>query len=125
MSANILNSYIPKFLVDLTRENEDIITVSTRYFSVDGDIYTLDKRTISPVLIQTTQSLQELRPEVSNVYPFAIVTPIEFDGSTLIMSPSVTSQPTASQNYYTPIYFERYNSDVILNIDKTFSELTV
>ena len=125
MSANILNSYIPKFLVDLNRENEDVITVSTKYFSPAGDVYTLDTRTISPVLIQTTQSLQELRPEISNVYPFAIVTPIEFDGSTLIMSPSITSSPTASQNYYAPIYFERYNSEVILNINKSFSELTV
>jgi hypothetical protein len=123
MASNILNSYIPKYLVELQRNNEDIITVRTNYFSPQGDVYELDRRALSPVLIQTTQSLQELQPITSNVYPFAIVTPIEFDGSTLIMSPSVTTIPTASQHYYTPIYFERYNVDVLASIDRTFVEL--
>jgi hypothetical protein len=122
---NILDSYIPKFLVDLQKNNDDIITVNTRYFSAAGDVYELDKRTVSPVLIQTTQSLQELQPEISNVYPFKIVTPLDFDGATLIISPSVNTHPTASQGYYAPIYFERYNMDVVNNIDTTFTELVV
>lgn len=120
---NIFNSYIPKFLVDLKKNNEDIITVTTNYFSAEGDVYELDTRTLSPNLIQTTQSLQELQPEISTVYPFKIVTPIDFDGSTILQSPSITTEPTASQGYYAPIYFERYNQDVIRNIDKNFSDL--
>lgn len=122
---NILDSYIPKFIVDLQRENDTVITVTTRYFSPEGDIYELDERTISPILIQTTQSLQELRPEISNVYPFKIVTPLDYDGTTLILVPGVDTVPTASQGYYTPIYFERYNQEVIRNIESTFTELTV
>jgi hypothetical protein len=121
---NIFNSYIPKFLVDLKKDNEDIIIVSSSYFSPEGDIYELDTRTLSPNLVQTTQSLQELQPEISTVYPFKIVTPLDFDGSTILQSPSMTTQPTASQGYYAPIYFERYNSDVIRNIDARFTELT-
>lgn len=122
---SIFNSYIPKFLVDLNKNNEDIITVTTQYFSPEGDIYELDTRTLSPNLIQTTQSLQELQPEISTIYPFKIVTPLDFDGSTILQSPSMTTQPTASQGYYAPIYFERYNADVIRNIDTQFTELSI
>ena len=42
----------------------------------------------------------------------------------MLQSPSMTTQPTASQGYYVPIYFERYNADVIRNIDTRFTELT-
>jgi hypothetical protein len=122
---NILDSYIPKFLVDLNRNNEDIITVRTNYLSPEGDVYELDTRTISPVLIQTTQSLQELQPEISTVYPFKIVTPLDPDGSTVLLSPTVESAPTASQGYYAPIYFERYQPQFLEAVDKTFTELTV
>jgi len=121
---NILDSYIPKFLVNLQKDNEEVITVTTRYFSPTGDVYELDTRTISPLLTQTTQSLQELRPEISNVYPFKIVTPIDIDGATVLSSPTINSVPTASQGYYVPIYFERYKTDFMQNIDKTFTELS-
>lgn len=120
-----LKSYIPKFLVDLNRNNDDIITVSTDYFSSQGDVYQLDKRTVSPSVILTTQSLQELQPEVSTVYPFKIVPPKDIDGSTIILSPSIDTFPTASQNYYAAVYFERYNMDVMKLLDKSFTELTV
>jgi len=123
--SNILNSFIPKYLIDLNRNSEDIITVSTKYFSPNGDIYELDKRTVAPVMVQTTQSLEELRPEVSDVYPFKIVTPLDFDGSTLILTPSIETQPTASQGYYVPIYFERFNPTILNAIDRSFNELTV
>ena len=43
--------------------------------------------------------------------------PLDFDGSTILQGPSMTTEPTASQGYYAPIYFERYNADVIKNID--------
>jgi hypothetical protein len=122
---NILDSYIPKFIVDLNRNNEDIITVRTNYLSPEGDVYELDTRTISPVLIQTTQSLEELQPEISTVYPFKIVTPLDPDGSTVLLSPTINSFPTASQGYYVPIYFERYQSEFIQNVDRRFAELTI
>lgn len=122
---DILNSYIPKFLVDLKRNNEDIIKVSTKYLSNEGYQYELVEETVSPSLTQTTQSLQELQPEISNVFPFKTVTPIQPDGSTLILTPSTDAVPTASQGYYVPIYFERYSQTVIRNIDKSFTELTV
>lgn len=122
-SKNILNSYIPKFLVDLNRENDDVITVTTNYFSPNGDSYILDTRTISPVLIQTTQSLQELKPEISNTYPYRVVMPVDVDGASLLISPSISTEPTASQSYYAPIYFERYNASILSSLDKTFYEL--
>lgn len=122
---NILDSYIPKFLVELNRNNDDLITVTTRYLSTDGDVYELDRRAISPVMVQTTQSIQELQPEISNVYPFKIVTPIDPDGSTVILSPTIEAIPTASQGYYVPIYFERYRNEIVENINRTFTELTV
>lgn len=120
--TNILNSYIPKFLVNLNRFNEDVITVSTRYFSPQGDVYELDKRTISPNVIQTTQSLAELKPEVSDTYPFKIVPPKDFDGSTLIQTPGIGTFPTASQNYYIPLYFERYNESIVRQINRSFQD---
>lgn len=122
---NILDSYIPKFLVELNRNNDDVINVTTRYLSTDGDVYELDKRAISPIMVQTTQSIQELRPEISNVYPFKVITPIDPDGSTVILSPTIEAIPTASQGYYVPIYFERYRTDIVENINKNFTELTV
>jgi hypothetical protein len=121
--SNILNSYISKFLVNLKKENDDVVKVTTKYFSPQGDVYELDKRTISPNLIQTTQSLQELNPEISDVYPFKTVTPLDYDGSTLVFVPATDTIPTASQGYYAPIYFERYNSEIIANIDTQFLEL--
>jgi hypothetical protein len=122
---NILDSYIPKFIVDLNRNNDDIITVRTNYLSPEGDVYELDTRTISPVLVQTTQSLEELQPEISTVYPFKIVTPLDPDGSTVLLSPTPLFAPTASQGYYVPIYFERYQLEFVQNVDRNFTELTV
>lgn len=120
---NILQTYIPKFVVDLNRNNPDSFIVSTSYFSPEGDQFILDRRAVSPSVVITTQSLQDLQPEVSNTYPFKIVPPKEPDGSTLLLSPSVETEITASQNYYTPIYFERYDIDVLRALDRSFKEL--
>ena len=123
--TSVLESFIPKFLVSLNKLNDDVTTLSTRNLSEDGDIYTIDRRVFTPSVVQTTQSLQELQPEISYTYPYKIVTPLDYDGSTIILSPSITTQPTASQGYYAPAYFERYNPDILRNLDKTFTELTV
>lgn len=123
--TSFADSFIPKFLVSLKKINDDIITLSTRNLSPDGDVYTVDTRVFSPSVVQTTQSLQELQPEISDKYPYVIVTPLDYDGSTIILSPSITTQPTASQGYYAPAYFERYNPDILRNLEKNFTELSV
>lgn len=121
---SVLQGYIPRFIVGLQRKNDDLIFVSASYLSREGDIYQLDKRTVSSTsLIFTTQSFNELSFETSDVYPFAIVPPKDFDGTTIIQSPSLETVPTASQNYYAPIYFERYTEDVMRSIDKSFSDV--
>lgn len=123
--TNILDTYIPKFLVTLKRkQNDDLIFVSSSKFSDNGDVYTLDTRVISPNVIPTEESLNNLQPEVSDVYPYKIVTPIDVDGATIIYSPTPETQPTASQHYYAPLYFERYRPAVIVSIDSQFTELT-
>lgn len=120
---NILQSYISKFLVDINRNNDDIIKVETEYFSPEGDVYVLDRRTVSPSVLQTTQSLSELQPEVSTVYPFKIVVPRDNDGAAVVLVPGTKTFPTASQNYYAPAYFERYERLVVDLIDTQFTEL--
>lgn len=125
MATDILNSYIPKILIEIDRNNDDVIKVTTNYLSPEGDVYQLDKRAISPIIIQTTQSIEELKPEISNTYPFKAPVKLDYDSSTILLTPSITSVPTSSQDYYVPIYFERYRSDVLTAIDKNFTELTV
>jgi hypothetical protein len=125
MPTNIFNNYIPKFVVELNRANEDIRFVSTSYFDQNGDVYVLDARTVNPSVIQTTQSLQELRPEISTTFPFKIVLPLDFDSANILQVPSIEGVPTASQHYYAPIYFERYTPDILQLIDRTFTELDV
>ena len=125
MATDILNSYIPKFLVEISRNNPDIITVQTNYLSPEGDEYVLDKRSVSPILLQTTQSLNELKPEISNTFPFISPVKLDYDNSTVLLSPTTTSVPTSSQDYYAPIYFERYKQDVVSAIDTAFVELTL
>lgn len=122
--SNIFNTYIPKFLVNIQKDNEDIIFVSSSYFSDAGDVYTLDTRTISPNVIQTTQSISELQPEVSSVYPFKIAVPVDIESASVILVPTIENFPTASQHYYAPLYFERYRQEIIVNIDKNFTELS-
>jgi len=124
MIPNLFTNYIPKFIVELNRSNEDITFVSTSYFDANGDVYILDKRAVNPTIIQTTQSLQELQPEVSEVYPFKIVVPLDPDNVNVLRIPTAESTPTASQHYYAPIYFERYNPEVLTRIEKSFTELT-
>lgn len=120
-----LNTYIPKFLVALKNaENDDIITVSTTNFSANGDVYVLDTRTISPNVITTTQSLNDLQPDVSDVYPFKVATPTDTDGSTIVYTPTLENDPTASQHYYAPLYFERYRPNIVNAVNRQFTELT-
>jgi hypothetical protein len=121
--ANSFQSYISKLFVDVNRDNDDIIKVETEYLSPEGDVFILDKRTVSPVMIPTTSSVNELRPEVSDVYPYKIVTPLDADNSIIVLSPSIDTPVTASQNYYVPVYFEVYKQDVLNAINKEFTEL--
>jgi len=122
---NIFKSYVPKFIVDVNRYNEDILIVSSSNFSPQGDTYVVQRAAVSPSVIQTTQSLNELRPEISNVYPYKAVTPLDFDGSTVILTRGPETVPTASQHYYAPVYFERYKQEVVQLVDDQFTELTI
>lgn len=121
--ANILQSYIPKFIIDINRHNDDVITVSTKHFSPEGDVYVVDKRTVSPSVIQSEQDFEDLKPEISTVYPFKVVTPQDYDGSTVMLSPSSNTIPSASQNYYVPVWFERYEQQIVSSINTAFTEL--
>lgn len=121
--ANSFQSYISKVLVDVNRNNDDVIKVETEYLSPEGDVFVLDKRTISPVMIPTTSSIQDLQPEVSTTYPYKIATPLDLDSSTVVLSPTIDTPVTASQNYYVPVYFELYQKNVLDAINKEFFEL--
>jgi hypothetical protein len=121
--ADIFTSYISKLLINRRGDNDDVIKVRTTALSRDGDIYDFDKRITFPQVIQTEDSIAELKPEVSEIYPYKIVLPVEEDGSNLLVSPSVSTEVTASQNYYIPVYFERYDPTVLRRIDREFSEL--
>lgn len=124
--TSILETYIPKFLVTLkNKANDDLIFVSSSNFSANGDVYVLDTRVVSPNVIATTQSLNELQPDVSDVYPFKVVTPLDTDGSTIVYTPTLENPPTASQHYYAPLYFERYKSNVVNAISRNFTELVI
>jgi hypothetical protein len=121
--ADIFTSYISKLLINRRGENGGIIKVKTTAFSPSGDVFEFDERITFPRVIQTEDSIAELKPEVSEIYPYKIVLPIEEDGANFLRSPSVSTEVTASQNYYAPVYFERYNPEVLAFIDKEFKEL--
>lgn len=121
--AKAFQSYISRVSVDVNRNNDDVIKVETEYLSPEGDVFVLDKRTVSPVMIPTTSSIQELQPEVSTTYPYKIATPLDIDSSTVVLSPTIDTPVTASQNYYVPVYFELYKSNVLSAINKEFFEL--
>jgi DNA topoisomerase VI subunit B len=123
-TRDIFQSYISKVFINVNTNNDDVVKITTQKFSPAGDVYELDRRVISPSLIETEKSLEELKPEVSNVYPFAVVPPKDPDGSVVILSPTIQTNPTASQNYYVPIYFERYDLEILRQLDKEFSELS-
>jgi hypothetical protein len=117
--------YISKLYINSKKANNDVITVTTKKFSSNGDIFEVDVRVISPSVVQTESSLAELKPEVSQVYPFKIVPPTDQTGRVIIQVPTLNTEVTASQNYYVPVYFERYNLDILREIDKEFVELTL
>jgi len=122
-SQNILRGYISKVFIDTKTSNDDVITVTTKKFSPTEEIFELDRRVISPSVLQTEKNLEELEPEVSDVYPFAVVPPEDPNGKTILYSPTIENEVTASQNYYVPVYFERYDLDILREINREFEEL--
>jgi hypothetical protein len=122
-SRNITQNFISKLYVNVNARNDDIIKITTRKFSSSGDTFELDTRAILPSVIQTEKSINELNPEISNTYPFKVVVPVDEAGKTTIYSPTIDYEVTASQSYYVPVYFERYDPDIIREIDKEFREL--
>lgn len=116
-------TYISNVLISLLKENDEVITVTTENLSPNGDVFTLDNRVLTVNPLISTSSLNELQPEVSDVFPYKAVTPKLPNGHTLILSPSTQVFPTASQNYYMVTKFQRYNPDVIRSINREFEEL--
>ncbi len=120
--SNKTATYISPVLVNANKENGDVVTIETEYLSPEGDTFQLNMNVLQPSALITTSSIAELKPEVSDVFPYKIVTPT-ISGSTLILSPSIETSPTASQNYYVAIKFERYQPSILRAIDRTFREL--
>jgi hypothetical protein len=119
--TDVFNTYLPRFLADRKKDNNDIVTITSQYLE-NNNIYEIDQRVIEPNVVQTEESLIDLKPEVSSVYPYKIVLPTEEDGATLLLSRTINTPVTASQNYYIPLYFERYNVDIMRAINKDFEE---
>jgi hypothetical protein len=120
---SLFDTFISKKLVDSKKKNRDFVDVEYTKLD-DNDVpYTIYRREISPSILHTEEDLIELKPEVSDIYPFKIVTPTNADGVTEILTPSLTAYPTASQNYYIPVYTEYYTHEVLRLIDREFREL--
>lgn len=116
-------TYISKVITSLFKQNEDVITIQTETLSPEGDTFIVDNRVLTVSALVTTSSLNELTPEISETFPYKIVTPKLSNGHTLILSPNTAVFPTASQNYYMATKFDRYNPTVIRSIDREFQEL--
>jgi hypothetical protein len=123
MANNILRSSVNKLIINSDFQNTDVVQIQTNVLSPDGDVFTIDRRLIQPSYVQTTGSVVQYEPEISTVYPYKIETPRDTDGATILLSPDIDIPVTASQNYYTKLYYERYNIDVLRVLDKQFSEL--
>ena len=121
--ADIFQSYISKVFIQSQTQNSDIVTIETNFLSPEGDTFILERKVLNPSLIETTSSLNQLEPEISDLYPFKIVPPRDDDGSVILYSRTIDTPVTASQNYYVPIYFERYEPEILQNIDREFTEL--
>lgn len=121
--SNQQATYLSNVLANINKANGDIVTITTSYFSDASDTFEVDNRVLKTSAVLTTSSLDDLNPEVSEIYPYKVVTPQLANGSTLILSPSIETFPTASQNYYVPIIFERYQPSILRAIDKQFIEL--
>lgn len=113
---DIMNVTIPKKIVSVLYNNSDLKIVSS---SVG------QKTIITPDLKKLTDKDKSLQLDISQNYPFKIVTLVTEDSSSLIYSPSLQTSPTASQSYYVPLYAERYVSGFILALTREFSEFTV
>lgn len=116
-------TYISKVYISSLKESEQVITVTTQNLSPAGDVINLNTKllVINPLI--STSSLEVLQPEVSDVFPYKVVTPYLPNGHKLILSPSVKVFPTASQNYYMATKFERYNPVVARSLNRQFEQL--
>jgi hypothetical protein len=123
VSDNPLQSFVPKVLVSSRFNNKDIVNIETTELDENNFEYKIYERVLQPSAIVTENNLIELQPEISEVYPFKIVPPVTETGVTRLLSPSITTAPTASQNYYLPLYEERYNHDVLRLLVRDFVEL--
>lgn len=125
--VNYLSNIYVTTQTDFT-ENIEIYDVS---FSEAGDFFTLDVdalRRLQTQSIGNIESHSELDPDTINgeyTYPYKVKVPKLIDSSSLIYVPGVDTFPTASQYYYAPIVFDRYNPVIMRGINKNFEQLTV
>lgn len=111
---NIQNVIVTKKYVSVNYRNPDIVTIP-------GSNLTK----LVPDLKKFLDNSQQLDLEISTEYPFKIITPTAEDSSSIILSPSLTTFPTASQSYYVPLYAERFIKDFSLALTREFTELVV
>ena len=130
MQMEIRKDYISNVYVTTQLTGSNNITVDV-YFSEDGDYFELETESLRKLQSQSIGNIEvhtELDPETINgayEYPYKTRVVRLIDSSSLVYVPSIDTFPTASQYYYAPIVFERYNPVVIRNIDTQFRQLTV
>lgn len=122
---DIMNVVIPKKIVTVDYTNADLKIVSSSYTAPDGTPSIRQKTVVKPDMKKLTIEDKSLHLDVSNNYPFKIVTLVTEDSASLIYSPSLQTYPTASQSYYAPLYAERFTPEFILAITREFTEFTV
>ena len=121
--SNTNISYVSVVYADAKKDNPGKILVTTEYLSPEGDTFELVSEAIPQNAILDSVYQETLRPETSSVYPYKVVVGRTQNGSAVIYAPNIETFVTASQNYYTPMKFERYEPSVIRSLDKTFLEL--
>lgn len=128
----IIRNNISNVFVKSRTSLEQNVVINTSFFTQAGDTFTLDRRSLR---LYETESLGELttvsnldETAESNDYPYKNRIRRTVDSASLVFIRSngeLGSFPTSSQYYYTPIVYERYDPNILRNIDKTFYELEV
>jgi hypothetical protein len=124
-SKYILRNSLNKVIISSDVANSDMIKVSTSVLSSNGDVYEVDTRLLTPSLVQTSREVAELNPEVSTSYPYKVIVDRDSSGVVQLYVPDIDIPVTASQNYYVPLYYERYSVPILRVLDRQFTELSL
>jgi hypothetical protein len=104
--------------------------VSTDFFGDDTDTFELVEESLRTFQTQSLGNLDKvttLDTDIPTVYSYPFKTKVEktLDSASLVYVQSVSTFPTASQYYYVPMVFERYQPSIMRAIDKEFTQLEV